>query len=42
MAGRKSSGSNLDFNKSLFKNSVVYNIKTQYRRSLDEATPENS
>ncbi|MCR5303420.1 MAG: glycogen/starch/alpha-glucan phosphorylase [Lachnospiraceae bacterium] len=40
MAGKKTTESNLDFNKNLFKTSVVYNIKTQYRRSLEEATPE--
>ncbi len=30
----------LAFNKELFKNSVVYNVKTQYRKELEEATPQ--
>ena len=28
------------FNKELFKRSVLYNIKTLYRKSLEEATPQ--
>ncbi len=30
----------LSFDKDLFKRSVVYNVKTLYRKSLDEATPQ--
>ncbi|WP_026507761.1 glycogen/starch/alpha-glucan phosphorylase [Butyrivibrio sp. MC2013] len=30
----------LRFNKELFKRSVLYNIKTLYRRTLEEATPQ--
>ena len=28
------------FNKELFKNSVLYNVKTLYRKTMDEATPQ--
>ena len=28
------------FNKDLFKRSVVYNIKTLYRKDIEEATPQ--
>ncbi len=30
----------LSFDKDLFKRSVVYNVKTLYRKSMDEATPQ--
>ena len=28
------------FDKDLFKRSVVYNVKTTYRKDMDEATPQ--
>ena len=28
------------FDKDLFKRSVVYNVKTLYRKDMDEATPQ--
>lgn len=31
---------NLSFDKDLFKRSVVYNVKTLYRKSMEEATPQ--
>ncbi len=36
----ESAADRLKFNKELFKNSVVYNIKTLYRKDMDEATPK--
>ena len=30
----------LSFDKELFKRSVLYNIKTLYRKTLEEATPQ--
>ena len=30
----------LSFDKDLFKRSVVYNVKTLYRKSMEEATPQ--
>lgn len=33
-------GKELKFDKDLFKRSVLYNIKTLYRKNLDEATPQ--
>ena len=32
--------STLSFDKDLFKRSVVYNVKTLYRKSMEEATPQ--
>ena len=36
----KSQQKKLDFDKELFKRSVLYNIKTLYRKTLEEATPQ--
>ena len=30
----------LKFDKDLFKRSVVYNVRTMYRKDLEEATPQ--
>ena len=30
----------VSFDKDLFKRSVVYNVKTLYRKSMEEATPQ--
>ena len=32
--------STMKFDKELFKRSVLYNIKTLYRKTLEEATPQ--
>ena len=32
--------SNLKFDKDLFKRSVVYNVRTLYRKDMEEATPQ--
>ena len=31
---------NMKFDKALFKRSVLYNVKTLYRKTLEEATPQ--
>ena len=36
----QTSGKNLKFDKELFKRSVLYNVKTLYRKNLEEATPQ--
>ena len=29
-----------DFDKAAFRNSVIYNVKNMFRRTIDEATPQ--
>ena len=36
----KSQQKKLSFDKELFKRSVLYNVKTLYRKTLEEATPQ--
>ena len=36
----KSQQKNMDFDKELFKRSVLYNVKTLYRKTMEEATPQ--
>ena len=37
---KKKTGNEVAFDKQLFKNSVVYNVKTLYRKTMEEATPQ--
>lgn len=37
---KKSTPQTLNFDKDLFKRSVLYNVKTLYRKTLEEATPQ--
>ena len=40
MMAKKSTPQTLNFDKDLFKRSVLYNVKTLYRKTLEEATPQ--
>ena len=40
MMAKKSTPQTLSFDKDLFKRSVLYNVKTLYRKTLEEATPQ--
>ena len=31
---------NTGFDKALFKNAVIFNVKNMFRRTIDEATPQ--
>ena len=37
---KKATPATLKFDKDLFKRSVLYNVKTLYRKTLEEATPQ--
>ena len=39
-ATTKENNKKLKFDKELFKRSVLYNVKTLYRKTLEEATPQ--